>query len=98
MKCLTSHVVGGITELGNSCHVFYSQADDVCQVYVLSSVHSVLAFTQMCKPAGENPTYTLVIFVSSIPSWREPLAAIHLGLLRIDAKISTVKAGNYDEI
>lgn len=34
------------------CNItFYSQADDVCQVYVFSSVHSVLAFTQMCKPA-----------------------------------------------
>lgn len=55
---------GGIIELGNSCHVFYSQADDVCQVYVFSSVHSVLAFTQMCKPARENPTYMLVISVS----------------------------------
>lgn len=46
---------GGITELGNTfflqCHMLYSQADDVCQVYVISSVHSVLAFTQTCKPA-----------------------------------------------
>lgn len=33
------------------CHMFDSQADDVCQVYVLSSVHSVLALAQMCKPA-----------------------------------------------
>lgn len=49
----------GIIESGNSflamCHVFYSQADDVCQVYVFSSVHSVLAFAQMCKPAEGKP-------------------------------------------
>lgn len=64
---------GGITELGNSCHVFYSQADDICQVYVFSPVHSVLAFTQMCKPARENPTYTLVISVSIKPPHGENL-------------------------
>lgn len=33
------------------CHMFYSQADDVCQVYALSSFHPMLALAQMCKPA-----------------------------------------------
>lgn len=38
------------------CHVFYSQADDVCQVYVLRSFHAVLALAQMCEPAEQKRT------------------------------------------
>lgn len=43
---------------GSICCTFYSQADDVCQVYVFSSFHPVLALAQMCKPAEQNNEHT----------------------------------------
>lgn len=33
---------------------FYSQADDVRQVYAFGSFHPVLALAQMCKPAAKD--------------------------------------------
>ena len=39
---------------GLMCHMFYLQADDVCQVYMFSSFHPVLALAQTCKPADEK--------------------------------------------
>lgn len=40
------------TSDGVTC--FYSQADDVRQVYAFGSFHSVLALAQMCKPAAKE--------------------------------------------
>lgn len=57
-------------------HMFYSQADDVCQFYVLSSLHFVLVLAQMSKPEKKKKkkhtmknipakqTNTLHVFVS----------------------------------
>lgn len=40
------------TSDGVTC--FYSQADDVRQVYAFGSFHSVLALAQMCKPEAKE--------------------------------------------
>lgn len=73
------------------CHMFYSQADDVCQVYVFTSVHSVLAFAQMCKPAEakyyiwKKPTCWLYFSIYILSSWRKPLT-INVYSVRINQK------------